>query len=93
MARDREFKAKKDVETNKFCYVSNLLPQAKTPLFCQIFTHFLCLKGIKAAYFGHFFEPHIFGVPVCVKLNSVVFLQLMFYVNFIVRPAKKNLEG
>ena len=46
----------------------------------------LCLKGIKAIYFGHFFESHIFPDSCTYEINFF----LLFYVGLILRYAKKK---
>ena len=71
-------------------FFTNLLPQAQTYLSCQFFTNFLFLRlqVIKAPCFGHFSEPHIFGVPIYTKFNLCIFPSInLSYL--IIRPAKE----
>ena len=74
---------------NKMCYFfTNLLPQVQTSFSFQFFTNllFLCLKGVKAAFFSHFFESIFVWTPVHTKLFlSPVNLP---HVHLIIRPAK-----
>lgn len=71
IARDREFKAEKAVQTNFVISLLICYPMQK-PL-CLVKSSRIIVslsKGYKKnACFGDFFEPHIFGVPICIKLN------------------------
>ena len=95
ITRDSERKAEKAIETT---FVTSSLirdPKPKPLRFVkpsQIIVVFFCLKGIKAAYLGYFFESHIFGVPIRMKLNLFSPVDLAS-VNLVIGPAKKNLEG
>lgn len=58
---------------------------------CQFFTDvwFLCLKGIKASCYGHFFESHILKGPLYIK-NQICFRTVnLSNVNLITRPARE----
>ena len=64
---------------NKPYYLSTKsLLWAQTPLSCQFFKNSLlpCLKGMKAACFGHFFESHIF-MGSC--MDEIKFVFLLFF--------------
>ena len=95
---DREFKAEKAVETT--FVTSSLVCDPKPKPLCSVkpsqvivvVVIVFCLKGIKGAYFGHFFESRIFGVPIRMKLNLFSPVDPAS-VNSIIGPAKKNLDG
>ena len=94
---DREFKAEKAVETT--FVTSSLICDPKPKPLCSVkpsqvivVVIVFCLKGIKGAYFGHFFESRIFGVPIRMKLNLFSPVDPAS-VNSIIGPAKKNLDG
>ena len=86
---------------SKSCYFFNLLPQAQTPfrfftnwapqtqvsLLCQFLTNLLllCLKSIKAAYFGYFLGS-ISMRPLCTQLKLVSFLLICLVPILLVQP-------
>ena len=75
---------------NNPCYFfANELPQAQTSFFCPFFPNvlFLCPNGIKAACFGRFFEPPVFGDLVHTKIKCSS--GDLSSVNLIIRLAKE----
>lgn len=68
-------------------------PKPKPLLACHVFTNllFLCLKGIKAAYFGHFSSP-ISMVPPYTWIKMCFFLYLLLNclvsISLLVQPQK-----
>ena len=86
-----------EISINKPCYFfTNLLLKAQTPLSCHFFTNllFLCLKGVKAACFCHFYGSYIYGTTLNIKLNVFFFPPVNLpCVSLIIRPAKRTKRG
>ena len=87
--RDKGLKAEKGAQAPLLLLYKFTTPSSN-PFFLSVLHKFIVSlsKKYKSCLFGHFFESHIFMSFWTFKIKFA-FLLLMFYVNLIIRQAKK----